>query len=408
MQTISHSLMKSTPLPSAFRWIAALALAVGLSSSLFAAEPVVSNVNGVQRAGSKLVDISYDVTADTPTVTISLRISADSGATYSVPVTTLSGAVGAEVAVGAGKVITWNAGADWLGNYSSTMRYEVTAEDGVDPVPADMALIPAGSFTMGDSLDGLSDAPPVTVSVGGFYMGKYEVTKALWDEVRTWGLANGYTDLNSGEGKAADHPVHTITWFDMVKWCNARSQKDGLTPVYTVSEAVMKTGSSVPTPNWSANGYRLPTEAEWEKAARGGVSGKRFPWGTDTISHSLANYYASSSYSYDSSGSVNNFHPTYGTGSTPYTSPVGAFAANGYGLYDMAGNVWEWCWDWYGGTYANAATDPRGAASGTNRVIRGGSWNRSANYCRVANRYGIGPTGSFNSVGFRVVRSSVP
>jgi hypothetical protein len=120
--------MKSTPLPSTFRWIAALALAVGLSSSLFAAEPVVSKVNGVQRAGTKLVDISYDVTADTPTVAVSLRISADSGATYSVPVTTLSGAVGAEVAVGAGKVITWNAGADWLGNYSSTMRYEVTAE----------------------------------------------------------------------------------------------------------------------------------------------------------------------------------------------------------------------------------------------------------------------------------------
>jgi formylglycine-generating enzyme required for sulfatase activity len=317
--------------------------------------------------------------------------------------------VGADVAVGAGKVITWNAGTDWLGNYSSTMRFEVTAEDGVDPVPADMALIPAGSFTMGDSLDNITNAPPVTVSVGAFYMGKYEVTKALWDEVRTWGLANGYTDLAAGAGKDTNHPVQSISWFDMVKWCNARSEKEGLTPVYTVSSAVMKTGTTGPVANWSANGYRLPTAAEWEKAARGGVSGKRFPWGTDTISHSRANYYASSSYSYDSSGSVNNFHPTYATGSYPYTSPVGAFAANGYGLYDMAGNVWEWCWDWYGGTYANGATDPRGAASGTSRVGRGGSWNFSANYCRVASRdNGSYPTGSGFDVGFRVARSSVP
>jgi formylglycine-generating enzyme required for sulfatase activity len=355
------------------------------------------------------VDISYDVTADTPTVTISLRISADSGATYSVPVTTLSGAVGAEVAVGAGKVITWNAGTDWLGNYSSTMRYEVTAEDGVDPVPADMALIPAGSFTMGDSLDGDSNASPVTVSVGGFYMGKYEVTKAVWDEVRTWGLTNGYTDLAAGAGKATNHPVQTISWFDMVKWCNARSEKEGLTPVYTVSSAVVKTGTTAPVANWSANGYRLPTEAEWEKAARGGVSGKRFPWGTDTISHGQANYYAYSGVSYDSSGSVNNYHPTYGTGSAPYTSPVGAFAANGYGLYDMSGNVWEWCWDWYGGTYANAATDPRGAASGTDRVLRGGGWGDGAYDCRVAYRVNGLPTFSINYYfGFRVVRSSVP
>jgi formylglycine-generating enzyme len=276
--------------------------------------------------------------------------------------------------------------------------------------PADLAFIPAGSFTMGDNLDGASDAPVVTVTVSAFYMGRNEVTKALWDEVRTWALANGYTGLATGGGKASNHPVHTVSWWEVVKWCNARSQKEGLTPCYTVGGAVMKTGGgTAPTVNWSANGYRLPTEAEWEKAARGGLSGKRFPWG-DTISHSQANYFASSGYSYDLSGAVNNYHPAYATGSYPYTSPVASFAANGYGLNDMVGNVKEWCWDWYGSsTYVTGATDPRGAASGTRRVIRDGAWVDAATDCRVAARTGIyDPAGNGSVLGFRVARSTIP
>lgn len=369
---------------------------------VMAADPVVTNVTGTQRPGSKLVDISYDVTADTPTISVALRISSDGGTTYNVPVTTLSGAVGANVPVGTGKVITWNAGADWLGNYSSAMRYEVTVDDGV---PEGFSLIPAGSFTMGDSLDGDTNAPPVTVNVSRFFMGKNEVTKALWDEVRTWGAANGYTDLATGEGNAPNHPVHTVSWYNVVKWCNARSQKEGLMPVYMVSGEVMKTGTTVPTANWSANGYRLPTEAEWEKAARGGLLGKRFSWG-DTISHSQANFQNSGGETYQSG--TTDYHPSYLTGSPPYTSPVGAFAANGYGLYDMVGNVWEWCWDWYGAsTYVDGATDPRGGF-GSSRVRRGGSWDRVARSCRVAIRSAIAPTTVFNTTGFRVVRSSAP
>jgi formylglycine-generating enzyme required for sulfatase activity len=282
--------------------------------------------------------------------------------------------------------------------------------------PTGFALIPAGAFTMGNSVAAdtdITDAPTRTVTLDAFYMGKYEVTKAEWDEVRTWGLSNGYTDLAAGDGKASNHPVQSIDWYNMVKWCNARSQKEGLTPMYYTNDAqttIYKTGSVNVTNaqvKWSASGYRLPTEAEWEKAARGGLSGKRFPWG-DTISHSQANYYASSNFSYDSSGSVNNFHPTYATGSSPYTSPVGAFAANGYGLYDMVGNVFEWCWDWHG-TYASGSqTNPRGSTSGTYRVLRGGGWINFAFSGRVADRSYDDPSGTSDSIGFRVLRSLAP
>ena len=121
-----------------------------------------------------------------------------------------------------------------------------------------------------------------------------------------------------------------------------------------------------------SQGYRLPTEAEWEKAARGGASGHRFPWSdADTITHSRANYYVRTQngtnyYAYDISPTPGD-HPIFNDGTLPYTSPVGSFAANGYGLYDMAGNVWEWCWDWYGLYSSGSQTDSHGPASGTYR-----------------------------------------
>jgi len=299
------------------------------------------------------------------------------------------------------------------------------------PTPAGFSLIPGGSFTMGRvvlSADADTsateraqdtDAPPITVTVSPFYMQQTETTKAQWDEVRTWAVNNGYTDLAEGAGKATNHPVDSVSWFNAVKWCNARSEKEGLTPVYTewdstcpmdMCGAVMRTGTTEPVPNWSANGYRLPTEAEWEKAARGGVSGKRFPWGTDTISHAQANYFGDSSYAYDQSP-INNYHPSYTAGMTPYTSPVGSFAANGYGLYDMAGNVKEWCWDRYGSDYymtSAGTTDPRGTAAAWDRVFRGGSWSRNAFNARCAFRNYITPFDTLRDLGFRPVRSSVP
>jgi formylglycine-generating enzyme required for sulfatase activity len=215
-------------------------------------------------------------------------------------------------------------------------------------VPSGMVLIPGGTNSGTDP-----DYGAYSLTVDSFYMDRYEVNKALWDEVRTWAAANGYTDLPAGGGKAANHPVQTVSWYDCVKWCNARSQKAGRTPVYYTDAGmtqVYKTGAVLYTcVKTSANGYRLPSEVQWEYAARGGVANRRFPWGdTDTIHHARANYYSSISYSYDTSP-TRGHHPTYNDETQPYTSPVGAFAANGYGLYDMAGNVWEWCYDWYPG-----------------------------------------------------------
>ncbi|HTL55449.1 MAG TPA: formylglycine-generating enzyme family protein [Candidatus Limnocylindrales bacterium] len=290
---------------------------------------------------------------------------------------------------------------------SAQRFYRVVALTATAPsnVPPTMVLIPAGTFEMGDFFnEGASYEVPVhEVYVSAFYLEKYEVTKALWDQVITWSATNGYTYDYPGAGKGPNHPVQGIDWYDMVKWCNARSQMEGLIPACYIDSQltqVYRTGHFAPFVNWNA-GYRLPTEAEWEKAARGGATGHRFPWSdVDTITHSQANYFSDSRYSYDVSP-TRGFNPAFNDGATPYTSPVGSFAPNGYGLYDMAGNVWEWCWDWAGNYPSDPQTDPRGPDTGTTRVGRGGNWDFYAEHCRVAYRYGNSPDYLASNIGFR-------
>lgn len=304
------------------------------------------------------------------------------------------------------KVLATNA----AGSSAYTTAWTVTISTST---PSGMVLIPGGTFTMGDNLgDGYSDELPIhSVTLSSFYMGKYEVTQAEWSAYMP---AENWSSYGTGD----TYPAYYVSWYEIIKYCNLRSMAEGFTPCYTINSSTNPADwGAVPTSsnatwnaaicNWSANGYRLPSEAEWEYAARGGLSGQRFPNGA-TISHSTngdtqANYYAQpSSYSYDVSPTT-GYHPSYNGKS----SPVGSFPPNGYGLYDMSGNLWEWCWDWYSSSYysSSPSSNPTGPTSGSYRVIRGGSWGGNAGSCRVALRDNLGPYGSGGSMGFRLSRT---
>ena len=364
-------------------------------ASAHAAPPIVSNVRASQRTGTHYLDIYYNVSSANSPLTVYVAISADGGTTWNVPVFTVQGAVGPGVTPGNDRYIQWNAGTDWPGQFNSQCKLRITADDGTaPPAPSGMVYIPGGAFQMGDTFNegGTTELPVHAVYISSFFMEKFDVTREVWQDVYTWATANGYQFDNAGSFNGANHPIQTVSWFDAVKWCNARSEKANLTHCYytSASQATPYRSGQLTLSNsfvkWNANGYRLPTEAEWEKGARGGLAGQRYPWG-NSISSANANY----------------------NGNVGSTTPVGAYAPNGYGLYDMAGNVFQWCWDsydgnWYG-NYQAVMDDTRGPAPGSYRVLRGGVWINVAFYARCANRSDLNtPSVATYSVGFRCVR----
>ena len=277
----------------------------------------------------------------------------------------------------------------------------------------DLKFIPGGYFSMGDHyLEGSTNELPVhVVYVSDFMIGAYEVSKAEWVEVVSWASNNGYPDLKnlglagSDSKNTYSHPVTQVSWYEVVKWCNALSEWSGLNPVYKLSDeengtVVYREGKhNNVIMDTDANGYRFPTEAEWEKAARGGLVAHYYPWpssGTkdetykDHIDANMAVYF----------GNPDN--------STADRDDM-TYKVNVYGLYHMSGNVWEWVWDWYDSDwYSNveaSAKDTLGPHSGSGRVNRGGSWNFEANFCRVSARLSSLPDNKSNDLGFRVCLS---
>lgn len=264
-----------------------------------------------------------------------------------------------------------------------------------NPSVIEMIDIPGGTFSMGRTLGGEyhasnNDELPVhQVSISSFKMSKYEIDQNDWVTIA------GTRPSTYSVTTTTAIPVQNVSWYGAIRYCNWRSLAENLTPCYSIKGTTNPDlWGTIPTYfnadwdavlcNWDANGYRLPTEAEWEFAARGATT--------------------SPDYLYAGSDSLQEVGWFYDDASNP--NPKGQKQANGLALHDMSGNVWEWCWDVYEQAYYSVSpvNNPRGPASGINRTLRGGSWKSDAVNCRVAERNFSVPYYKSNAVGFRVVR----
>lgn len=266
--------------------------------------------------------------------------------------------------------------------------------DGASPEivpPEDFVLISGATFQMGSPESEawrVEDETAHMVTVSDYYISKFEVTQAEYKAV---------TGENPSFFTGDDLPVESISWMKAIQYCNTRSTQEGLTPAYAVD------GQNI---SWdrSANGYRLPTEAEWEYACRAGTE---TPFNTETsISADEANYWGHYPYLIeDNYFSQENLEAKPGV-YRQTTVAVGSFEPNAWGLYDMHGNVGEWVWDWYRAYETGEQTNPTGPASGTLRVYRGGGWNDFAKSLRSAYRATLPPDSASFNIGLRLVRNA--
>jgi formylglycine-generating enzyme required for sulfatase activity len=432
------------PLRQALRIILASVIPLlGVISDVARAELTVSNIRPSQRAGTKLVDIDYDLSATEPFAFVTLEISNDGGTTFTVPALSVTGAIGGAVRPGLNKRMTWNAGADWNGQVSPQMRFRLATET----APPGMAIIPAGTFQMGDpyTQGQIYELPVHQVYTSRFLISRFEITHEQMREALQWAydqqlitvdattvrniegspqpflsftasdggrqatflrFANGFFYVEADKG---NFPMGGVTWYGALAYCNYRSNMEGLQRCIDFSNW---------TCDFTKNGYRLPTEAEWEKAARGGLTGHHFSW--PSFGGNFAQHIDGYMAKYNASRDPWYYTALYWT--TPvgyfngsqlnYGQPAGTDMVNGYGLYDMIGNVWEWCWDnWKGDWYSQPGAiqaDSTGplAAGAVTKVIRGGSFGYNASSMRVAYRHtrGFSPTYLNFPLGLRPVR----
>lgn len=286
-------------------------------------------------------------------------------------------------------------------------KLEIPLEGRVLDIPG-FSFIKGGTFEMGDVMEDKeydNEKPVHTVTVSDFYMGKYAVT---FDEYDAFCNATKSSKPSDEKWGRARRPVINVDWYDAVEYCNWRSEQEGWERVYDIEKRLIDPYNQNKATedakrwyvqvNWNAKGYRLPTEAEWEYAAREGGRKVRFGNGKDIASPLEINFYAKEDRKkpYSIAGEYRG-----------KTLPVDSFQPNSLDLYDMSGNVWEWCGDWYGETYyaeSGNSNNPTGPSAGTYRVVRGGSWLLNPDDCRAANRDGFNPTNRYNDIGFRLVR----
>ncbi len=250
----------------------------------------------------------------------------------------------------------------------------ITLKPGFEKIPQfNLVCVEGGEFKMGENGYYNFEKPTHKVKVGSFFMAEFCVTQELY---------RGVTGQSSSRFEGVDHPVEKVSWYDAVAFCNLLNEQLKLPKPYSGKDDGTKC-------NFNCVAFRLPTEAEWEYAARGGkAASKQYQYTGSDYPDDVAWYDKNNNYE---------------------TKPVGLKFPNSLGLYDMSGNVWEWCWDWYDESYyekcnsKGVVANPKGSDSGSSRVVRGGSWNDDSGYCRVASRFIHAPGNKWHIIGLRLV-----